>query len=91
MVTGYDGNAIGGYQGVFIALREKFEKGNSSVTKGTFTQLKADLEAFREKNATAGFMDKNPISGSSASLGFPPISNAEALALSSKVKMLQID
>ncbi|MGR3318763.1 MAG: hypothetical protein ACUZ8O_09825 [Candidatus Anammoxibacter sp.] len=91
MATGYDGKAISGYQGVFISLREKFEKGDSSVNKGTFTQLKSDLEAFREKNATAGFMDKNPITGASASLGFPPISTAEALALLSKVKMVKID
>ena len=89
-VKGYDGQAIGGWQGIFIALREKFEKKDPGVTKETFIQLQKDLEAFRERHATAGVMDKNPIEGVSKKFGFPPISNSEAMALNTKVKLLNL-
>lgn len=89
-VKGYDGKAIAGWQGVFIALREKFEQKAPGVTKEMFFQLQKDLEAFREKHASAGFMDKNPIEGTSKQLGFPPISNSEAMALNTKIKLLSL-
>lgn len=87
MVIGFDGKAMGGWQGVFIALREKYEKKDPSITKETFVQLKNDLDAFRQKHSSAGFMDKFPIEGPSGRLGIPPITTAEALAMISKVRM----
>lgn len=86
-VLGYDGKPIAGAQGVFISLRERLDKKDPSITKETFIQLKNDLEAFRGKHASAGFMDKFPIEGPSGRLGFPPITTSEALALISKVRM----
>jgi len=91
MALGYDGKELVGYQDVFISIREKFEKNDPSVTKQTILQLKSDLETFREKNASGGFMDKFTIEGASTKLGFPPITTSESLALLAKVKMLKVE
>lgn len=87
MLTSYGGKPFTGFQAVFIALRERFEGDDPNVTRETFIQLQKDLDEFRAKYATAGFMEKHPLGGPSARLGFPPISTAEALAITSKIRM----
>ncbi len=86
MAVGYDGKEIGGYMGVFIDLQEKLKAGDQGVTKETFVQLLADVDTFRDAHCTAGFGEKFPIEGASASLGFPDITPSEAQAIFAKIK-----
>lgn len=87
MAVGYDGKPISGYMGVYIDVNSKYEANDPSVTKDTFVQLQKDLEEFRDKNGALGFGQKASIEGPSASLGFPPITPAEAQALLAKIKI----
>ncbi|MCF6153964.1 MAG: hypothetical protein E3K36_01675 [Candidatus Brocadia sp.] len=87
MAVGYDGAQLGGYMGVLDNLIDRYRKNDPIITKEVFQQLCNDLRATRAKYPNVSFGEKFPIEGKSCSLGFPPMTEVQFLALESKIKM----
>ena len=87
MAVGYDGTQLGGYMGVLDNLVDRYRKNDPAVTMEVFQQLHNDLRATRTKHPDAGFAENFSLEGKSSSLGFPPMTGVQFMALESKIKM----